>query len=174
MKTYSSIKDELLELARTTRVLNSIPTAMDIGAVPYKGKGKDKTPKGGGKDKGKQKGAGGQGSGKGKGSGNTTSYKSSSPSNPSNLNSQKECFYCKKKGHVKADCRKRIADEKAKAKGGGGKTRSPHAASPAEEPEPLSASPVQEEDHVAALTLAAARPLGSKFWLTRGPGLICS
>ena len=68
LKTYSSIKDELLELARTTRVLNSIPTAMDIGAVPYKGKGKDKTPKGGGKDKGKQKGAGGQGSGKGKGS----------------------------------------------------------------------------------------------------------
>ena len=167
LKTYSSIKDELLELARTTRVLNSIPTAMDIGAVPYKGKGQDKTPKGGGKDKGKQKGAGGQGSGKGKGSGSSTSYKSS---NPSNLNSQKECFYCKKKGHVKADCRKRIADEKAKAKGGGGKTRSPHAASPAEEPESLSASPVQEEDHVAALTLAAAPAARTQVLVDTGAG----
>ena len=170
LKTYSSIKDELLELARTTRVLNSIPTAMDIGAAPYKGKGKDKTPKGGGKDKGKQKGAGGQGSGKGRGSGSSTSYKSSSPSNPSNLNSQKECFYCKKKGHVKADCRKRIADEKAKAKGGGFKTRSPHAASPAEEPEPLSASPVQEEDHVAALTLAAAPAARTQVLVDTGAG----
>ena len=170
LKTYSSIKDELLELARTTRVLNSIPTAMDIGAVPYKGKGKDKTPKGGGKDKGKQKGAGGQGFGKGKGSGSSTGYKSSSPSNSSNPNSQKECFYCKKKGHVKADCRKRIADEKAKAKGGGGKTRSPHAASPAEEPEPLSASPVQEEDRIAALTLAAAPAARTQVLVDTGAG----
>ena len=170
LKTYSSIKDELLELARTTRVLNSIPTAMDIGAVPYKGKGRDKAPKGGGKDKGKQKSAGGQGFGKGKGSSSSTSYKGSSPNNSSNPNSQKECFYCKKKGHVKADCRKRIADEKAKAKGGGGKTRSPHAASPAEEPEPLSASPVQEEDRIAALTLAAAPAARTQVLVDTGAG----
>ena len=172
LKTYSSIKDELLELARTTRVLNSIPTAMDIGAAPNKGKGKDKPPKGGGKDKdkGKQKGTGGQGSGKEKGLESSTSHKSSSPNNPSNPNSQRECFYCKKKGHVKADCRKRIADEKAKAKGGGGKNRSPHAASPAEEPEPLSAAPVQEEDYVAALTLAAAPAARTQVLVDTGAG----
>ena len=170
LKTYSSIKDELLELARTTRVLNSIPTAMDIGAAPNKGKGKDKPTKGGGKDKGKQKGTGGQGSGKGKGLGSSTSHKSSSPNSPSNPNSQRECFYCKKKGHVKADCRKRIADEKAKAKGGGGKTRSAHAASPAEEPEPLSAAPVQEEDYVAALTLAAAPAARTQVLVDAGAG----
>jgi hypothetical protein len=32
-----------------------------------------------------------------------------------NANKDKECYYCKKKGHFKKDCRKRIADEKETA-----------------------------------------------------------
>ena len=43
---------------------------------------------------------------KGKEKGNTTN---------STSDADKECFYCKGKGHIARNCRKRIADEKAKA-----------------------------------------------------------
>ena len=69
---------------------------MDVGAVNKKGKKGDK---GKGKD-GKGKGKKGH---EGKGP---------SPSKSATSNAEKECFYCKKKGHIKAECRKRIKDLK--------------------------------------------------------------
>lgn len=141
LTSYNTLRDELIEMARTNRVLQSMPTPMDIGAVPNaKGKGKKGGQKGSGKgSKGTQKG-----DPKGKG-------KSSPPKD--NPNKDKVCYYCNKTGHLKVDCRKRIADEKAgktnaqpKAKGIG--KHRPNAASPDEEPEPISAYP--EEPCIAA------------------------
>ncbi|CAE7337188.1 unnamed protein product [Symbiodinium sp. CCMP2592] len=137
LKSFTDVKAELLEISRTNRVLQNLPQPMDLGAAPWK-KGKEK---GKGKDKGKgkgDKGGKGQGSDKQKPQG-------------ANPNKDRECWYCHKKGHVEAECRKKQADAKAKPKAkakGGGKNRTPHAASPAEgeeEPEPMSASP-QEPD----------------------------
>lgn len=81
---------------------------MDLGALA-KGKGKGK--KGG---KGSQ--AGNATNPKG---GKSTTKGGSNDKNPpkSNPNADKECFYCKKKKHLKADCRKKAADERNKAKG---------------------------------------------------------
>ena len=39
LNTYQAIRNELLEMARTNRVLSQMPTPMDIGAVPWKPKG---------------------------------------------------------------------------------------------------------------------------------------
>ena len=36
---------------------------------------------------------------------------------PAGKHADKECFYCHKKGHIKAECRKRIADEKTGGSG---------------------------------------------------------
>ena len=85
LNTYKALRDELLEMARTNRVLQQMPVAMEIGAT-------------------------------------------------------KECRYCHKMGHIKADCRKRLADEAKDTKGkkGSGKPRT-HAAAPDQEPEPASA-----------------------------------
>ena len=60
LTTYEHVRDELLEIARTNRILSQMPTPMDIGALP-KGKSKGKGPKG--KD---EKGSKGKGSGGGK------------------------------------------------------------------------------------------------------------
>jgi len=38
---------------------------------------------------------------------------------PTGKDSEVECYYCHKKGHIKADCRKRIADEKTSGTGKG-------------------------------------------------------
>eukprot|EP00439_Symbiodinium_sp_Y106_P010479 s4429_g1.t1 len=59
LTTYSQVKAELLDIARTNRVIQQLPQPMDIGALPNKGggKGKDKG-KGGGKGKDKGKGGG--------------------------------------------------------------------------------------------------------------------
>ena len=155
LKTYSALKEELLEVARASRVLNSSPTPMDIGAVPGKGRGKTK-----GKEKGKGKG-----------------QKGASKGNTQNPNKDKECHYCHKMGHISSECRKKARDEaekkknnnkgKDKGKGSGGKNR-PHAASPAEEPEPLSATPAEDPDYVAALTLEASQ--GSEVLVDTGAG----
>ena len=65
LTTYSQVKAELLDIARTNRVIQQLPQPMDIGALPNKGggKGKDKGKGGGkGKDKGKGGGKGNPGS----------------------------------------------------------------------------------------------------------------
>ena len=93
LNTWSLLREELMDIVRTQKFLQESPQPMDIGALP-KGKGKK------GKGKGKSKDSG-------KGKGETKNNVD---------NKDKECFYCKKKGHVKAECRKRLADLK-KAEG---------------------------------------------------------
>ena len=136
LTTYSAMRSELLEMARTNRVLSQMPTPMHIGALPNKkGKGNGGKTGGKGKDSGKSNKGGKQHDGKGK-----SSSSSGSP------RKDKECRYCHKMGHIKADCRKRIADEKgskdSKTNKGSGK-HCPHAGhpSPDEEQEPMGASP---------------------------------
>ena len=115
-------------------MIQQLPQPMDIGALP---KGKGRGEKGHGQPKGKGKG---KDQPKGKKSGQQGGAAGSS---------EKLCFYCNKPGHVKAECRKKAADEKAAGKGAGqqakakakAKTKAkPTAALPEEEPEPLSAA----------------------------------
>ena len=107
LKTYVALKDELLEVARTSRVLNTSPVPMEIGAVPKgrpKGKeGGDRGGKKGGKDKTKPWGPkdGGQ---------------SSTPAPKANPHKDKTCHYCQKPGHISSECRKRIRGGAEKAK----------------------------------------------------------
>ena len=124
LSTNQAVRLELLEMARAARVLDNLPQAMDIGALP-KG-GKEKGHKGGGY-KGKGKGSKGTGKGSGHGKGGQGRGKGAA-----NHNKDVECHYCHKKGHIKADCRKRSADEKGKKGAGKGKTA---AAVPQEEPQ---------------------------------------
>ena len=133
LTTYSAMRSELLEMARTNRVLSQMPVPMDIGALPNK-KGKGKGGKTGskGKDSGKSTKGGKSKDGKGK-----------SSTNSENPHKDKQCRYCHKFGHIKADCRKLQNDEKnGKTNKGSGKHR-PHAGAPSpdEEPEPMGASP---------------------------------
>ena len=136
LTSYQAVRTELLEMARATRVINNLPQPMEIGGAP-KGKWTAKGEKAG--KKGKDKGI----PGTGKGPGNSL---------------LKTCLYCGKPGHVKAECRKRKADEKSKGKEGkgnkGGKAKGGkrgNAALPEEEPqgEPLS-SVVGDEEILAA------------------------
>ena len=137
LRTYQDVRTELLEISRTNRVISQLPTPMDIGAVPLTKGGK----KGKGKDKSSGKGQGGK-TGKGKDQ-KDSKGKGSSSSNP---NANKECHYCHKLGHLKADCRKKQADDKARNQKGGsgkgsGKPRTQAAAPEAAEPEPMTAVP---------------------------------
>ncbi len=97
LDTYDKLKQEVTEIARAKNALSSSATPMDVDAL-WKGNGGGKGKKG--KDaKGKSKGKDEKGSGKGS-------------------DKDVECFYCGKKGHRKADCRKKKADlDKAKAEG---------------------------------------------------------
>ena len=91
LNTYGLMRAEVMSALTAERAVHEEQNdPMEIGALR---KGKD--PKGKGKGK----------KGKGKNEG-------------SNPHADKECFYCKKKGHVKEDCRIRIADEKAKQQSG--------------------------------------------------------
>ena len=102
--------------------------AWTLGLPNKKGKGK------GGKTGGSGKSIKGGKSKDGKG---TTSPCSENP------HEGKQCRYCHKFGHIKADCRKMQNDEKnAKTNKGSGKHR-PHAGTPSpdEEPEHMGASP---------------------------------
>jgi hypothetical protein len=133
LTTYSAMRSELLEMARTNKVLSQMPVPMDIGALPNrKGKGKGGKTGGKGKDPGKFTKGGKSKDGKGK--------PSTSSENP---HKDKQCRYCHKFGHIKAACRKMQNDEKnGKTNKGSGKHR-PHAGTPSpdEEPEPMGASP---------------------------------
>ena len=149
----------MLEIARTNRVLQSMPVAMEIGATPNaKGKGGKK----GGK-KGDGKNSKGDSKGKGKGT-------QQAPQNP---NKDKSCFYCGKQGHLKSECRKRISDEKnaqgkgsskgkpkAKANPGSGKPR-PNAAN-------RSAPTLRRRSLQLPSTMARRR-----FWWTPGLEVTC-
>ena len=59
----------------------------------------------------------------------------------------KECFYCKKKGHVKADCRARQRDlAAAEGRGGGKNSKRQLAAAPtSEQPQATQQAPVQQQ-----------------------------
>ena len=83
LSTWASMSAEVIEVSRTHEYLNSTPVPMQLGALH------DKKAKGKAKAKAKGKGKGGQDAKK--------------PSS-SLGDKDKECFYCKKKGHVKADC----------------------------------------------------------------------
>ena len=132
LSTYSAVRSELMEVARTNRVLQQLPQPMEIGA----------TPEGPGKGSGKGKGYGKAPKGKGKkGDG-----KKSGKGTPQG---DQKCHYCGKVGRYKADCRKRLADEKT-GKGGKGSSKAkgkgkPAGAVPEEEPEPVSGALVSED-----------------------------
>ena len=135
LNSYHLVRSELLEIARTSRVLNQMPQPMEIGATPKgKGKGKDKgkNPKGNGKSP-DSKGASSSSQRKGKGKGSGTNKKE-------NLNKDKECHYCHRKGHIKSECKVKQKDDREKDKKSS-KYRSA-AAAPEDEPqgEPLSAT----------------------------------
>ena len=96
LDTWPKMREEILEITRTQQYVDSQPTPMQLGAIPRGGK----DPKGGRPKGGKDpKGAGKKGKDKG--------GKADGGKNP---NGEKECFYCRKKGHVKAECRKRQRD----------------------------------------------------------------
>jgi len=95
LNNYAAVRSEILNFAVAKRTWNQEPSVHDdpmvIGAVKGKGKKGKKGKDGKGKD-GKD--------GKGKSSGKVND-------NPA---AGKECHYCKKVGHFKADCRKHKAD----------------------------------------------------------------
>ena len=90
--SWSQMREEILEIARTQQYKDSQPTPMQLGANPKsKGKGKESKGKGKGKD--------------GKSKGQCKDAKNE-PSEKTKKDQQRKCFYCQKTGHVKADCRK--------------------------------------------------------------------
>ena len=151
LSTYSAVRSELMEVARTNRVLQQLPQPMEIGATPGKyGKGDGKA-----KGKGKhEKGKGKKGDGKGNGK--------------ANAHADKKCHYCGKTGHIKSECRKKAADEKAASGHKGGKAKGkgkPAGAVPEEEPEPVSGALMPED-----LSYVAASPLKQMILVDTGAG----
>lgn len=150
LRTYHDVRTELLEISRANRVLSQMPSPMDIGAAPFKkgGKRKGKNPSKDGKGK-NQKG--------GKGKEQKDHSNNKGKGGTVNPNADKQCHYCKKWGHLKAECRKKAADEKAdKNKGkGSGKPCAQAAAPENREPEPVTALPqvILDDGHdiIAAL-----------------------
>ncbi|CAK0820598.1 unnamed protein product, partial [Prorocentrum cordatum] len=98
--TWQHVRDEILEITRTQQYIDSQPAPMQLGATPWNA-GK---PKGGKSKEGKGK------EGKGKDSKGKGSKAKKGAEEASNANRDKVCFYCKKTGHVKAECRKRQKD----------------------------------------------------------------
>ena len=93
--SWNQVREEILETTRTQQYIDSQPMPMQFGASPKsKGKGEDSKGKGKGKGKGEDKA---------KDAKNESSKKAES-------DDQRQCFYCQKTGHVKAECRKRQKD----------------------------------------------------------------
>ncbi|CAK0791790.1 unnamed protein product, partial [Prorocentrum cordatum] len=96
LDTWPKMREEILEITRAQQYVDSQPTPMLLGAIPRGGKDpKGGRPKGGRDPKGPGK--------KGKDKGGKAD-------GGKNQNVEKECFYCRKKGHVKAESRKRQRD----------------------------------------------------------------
>jgi hypothetical protein len=107
LSDYVKVREEVRNIMVTRMAINNSPSPMDISAL---GKGKDG--KGKGKD-GKGKGKDGKGKDKGKdGKGKDGKGKDKGKGKDGNVSDDRVCFYCQKKGHVKADCRKLISDKK--------------------------------------------------------------
>ena len=83
----TQMREEILDITRTQQYIDSQLVPMQLGANP-KGKGK-------GKDV------------KGRGKGNDGKSESSKKAKSDN---QRDCFYCNKSGHVKAEWRKKLKD----------------------------------------------------------------
>ena len=96
--TYEKMREEVMSALTAERAVHELveDDPMEIGAVGKSGKkGTGKK----GKGKNDQKGRGkGPGQGKGRGT--------------QNLHADRECFYCHRKGHIKEECRIRVADER--------------------------------------------------------------
>ncbi|CAK0795275.1 unnamed protein product [Prorocentrum cordatum] len=116
------MREEILEIIRTQQCVDSQPTPMQLGAIPRGGK----DPKGGGPIGGRDPKGGGE---KGKDKGGKAD-------GGKNSNGEKECFYCRKKGHVKSECRKRQRDLAAAEN-----RRGPLAATPGGQSAPSSGGP---------------------------------
>ena len=98
LTSFSDVKDELRKISQAQRTwtvgnrAGQDPIPMEIGAVQKgKGKGKSRGKKGEKGEKGSKGGKGGKGEQKG-------------------MAEDRECFYCKKTGHLIADCRKKKHD----------------------------------------------------------------
>ena len=99
LTSLTDVRDELRKISQAQRtwtvgnLAGQDPMPMEIGAVQKgKGKGKSKGKKGEKGEKGSKGGKGGKGEQKG-------------------MAEDRECFYCKKAGHLIADCRKKKQDE---------------------------------------------------------------
>ena len=92
---------------------------------------------------------------KGKGKGKTKGTSSNTA-----LSKEKTCFYCSKPGHIKAERRKKQADDRAKGSKGSKGEKGKNAATPEQEPqsEPLS-SLMEDSDSVAAIASPLKRVL---------------
>ena len=98
LSTYEMMREEVMSALTAERAVQEPmgDDPMEIGAVGKSGKkGTGKK----GKGKNDQKGRG-KSPGQAKGSGTQ------------NPNADRECFYCHRKGHVKEECRIRMADER--------------------------------------------------------------
>ena len=98
LSTYKKMREEVMSALTAERAVHEPmgDDPMEMGAVGKSGK---KGPGKKGKGKNDQKGRG-KGPGQGKGSGTQ------------NPNADRECFYCHRKGHIKEECRIRVADER--------------------------------------------------------------
>jgi hypothetical protein len=99
LTTYALVREEIrsITIARRAMMPSTDHAPMDISWVDAKGKGKTKKGKGDGK----------KGDGKVKGK-DKNSGKSGGKSKD---RSEVTCHYCSKKGHIRAECRKRVSDE---------------------------------------------------------------
>ena len=98
LSTYEKMREEVMSALTAERAVHEAmgDDPMEIGAVGKSGKkGTDKKGKGENDQKGR-----GKGPDQGKGS------------RTQNPQADRECFYCHRQGHIKEDCRIRMADER--------------------------------------------------------------